>query len=380
MSVKVTKVLFVIGSLHLGGAERQMSLLAIELTKRGKNVQLFSLEKVGPLCEMLESSGVRVIDGGYRSTAPSWMKALMLTRAQLRLCFLALTWKPQVIHGFLPLTNLMTVLAGRFACVRRVITSRRALGTHQERRRGWASFDRLANRLSTVITANSQAVAADVVRRDQVDPAKIECIYNGIEFRLDVRHGTDRATLRDSIGLSDTDIAIVSVANLIPYKGHKELIEALAQLNPAWPGIKLVLIGEDRGIGVELDALAKRLGIDENIVWLGRREDVASLLGAMDIGVMASHEEGFSNALLEKLAAGLPVVATAVGGNPEALDGMPGCMLVSPRNAGDLMRGLQYVLQQHNNHETNESQYRRKRVLERFSVESMVASYERIYG
>ncbi|CAB3759893.1 D-inositol-3-phosphate glycosyltransferase [Paraburkholderia solisilvae] len=358
-----------------------MALLAVELVKRGKSVQLFSLEKAGPLCEMLESSGVRVVDGGYRSTAPPWMKVLMLVRAQFRLCVLALTWKPQVIHGFLPLTNLMAALAGRFARVRRVITSRRALGLHQERRPGWARFDRLANRLSTVITANSQAVAADVVKRDQVDPAKIECIYNGIEFLRDERADTDRAALRKSIGLSDTDIAIVSVANLIPYKGHKELIEAVARLSPDWPHIKLVLIGEDRGIGAELDALSKRLGIDEQIVRLGRREDVASLLGAMDIGVMASHEEGFSNALLEKLAAGLPVVATSVGGNPEALEGMPGCMLVSPRNANDLMRGLQHVLQQQPDHQgTNDSQYRRKRVLERFSVESMVASYERIYG
>src|SRR5262249_7989226 len=162
---------------------------------------------------------------------PSWVKVLLLARAQLRLCALALTWKPEVIHGFLPLTNLMTGLAGRFARVRRVITSRRALGMHQERQPGWATFDRLANRLSPVITANSQAVAADVVKRDQVDPTKIECIYNGIEFPRDAQQSADRAALRASIGLSDTDIAIVSVANLIPYKGHKELIEALAQLS-----------------------------------------------------------------------------------------------------------------------------------------------------
>ncbi len=73
---------------------------------------------------------------------------------------------------------------------------------------------------------------------------------------------------------------------------------------------------------------------------MGQRNDVPMLFSAMDLGVMSSHEEGFSNALLEKLAVGLPVVATDVGGNPEALQDMPDCVLVSSQDADDLARGL----------------------------------------
>jgi glycosyltransferase involved in cell wall biosynthesis len=98
----------------------------------------------------------------------------------------------------------------------------------------------------------------------------------------------------------------------------------------------------------------------------------------MDLGVLASHEEGFSNALLEKLAAGLPVVATNVGGNPEALDGMPDCILVRPQDASDLARGLREAIGQLDAADANR-QVRQTLVRERYSVSAMVDAYERIY-
>jgi glycosyltransferase involved in cell wall biosynthesis len=102
------------------------------------------------------------------------------------------------------------------------------------------------------------------------------------------------------------------------------------------------------------------------------------LLSAMDIGVLASHEEGFSNALLEKLAAGLPVVATDVGGNPEALEGMPDCVLVKPEDAEDLSRGLASLINQLAGAAAGR-EMRRRLVRERYSVDAMVDAYERLY-
>lgn len=87
----------------------------------------------------------------------------------------------------------------------------------------------------------------------------------------------------------------------------------------AGANLTFVFIGEDRGIQTDLEALAADLGL-KNIYYLGRRDDVPKLLVAADIGLVASHEEGFCNALLEQMAASLPVVATEVGGNAEALN------------------------------------------------------------
>jgi glycosyltransferase involved in cell wall biosynthesis len=98
----------------------------------------------------------------------------------------------------------------------------------------------------------------------------------------------------------------------------------------------------------------------------------------MDLGVMSSHEEGFSNALLEKLAAGLPVVATNVGGNPEALENMPNCVLVKPQDAEDLARGLALAIGQLGADEPDRA-IRRRLVRERYSVDAMVDAYERLY-
>ena len=111
---------------------------------------------------------------------------------------------------------------------------------------------------------------------------------------------------------------------------------------------------------------------------IGERDDVPVLLSAMDLGVMASHEEGFSNALLEKLAVGLPVVATDVGGNPEALQDMPDCILVKPENADDLARGLREAIGKvgANGHKR---EVRQRLIRDRYSVDAMVDAYERLY-
>jgi glycosyltransferase involved in cell wall biosynthesis len=140
----------------------------------------------------------------------------------------------------------------------------------------------------------------------------------------------------------------------------------------------LFLIGQDRGIEQVLIGEARRLGVADRVNLMGQRNDVPTLLSAMDIGVLASHEEGFSNALLEKLAAGLPVVATNVGGNPEALEGMPDCILVKPQDAEDLARGLAEAIGNLGVDDRNRK-IRQSRVRERYSVDAMVDAYERLY-
>jgi glycosyltransferase involved in cell wall biosynthesis len=123
---------------------------------------------------------------------------------------------------------------------------------------------------------------------------------------------------------------------------------------------------------------ASRLGAAHRINLMGQRSDVPILLSAMDLGVMSSHEEGFSNALLEKLAAGLPVVATDVGGNPEALEGMPDCILVRPQDPDDLARGLADAIGKLGAGDPGRK-FRQARVRERYSVDAMVDAYERLY-
>ncbi|MFH1345692.1 MAG: glycosyltransferase [Pseudomonadota bacterium] len=374
------RVLFVLGSLAVGGTETQLALLAEGLIRRGWAVEIFLLEKSGALIERLEQAGVQVSDGGYATgPGPKIRKLVSVIGCELRLFRRALRSRPDVMHGFLPLANFMSALAARITFVPLLVTSKRALGNHQDRLTAWRRLDRIANALSDVVTANSQAVARDTEARDGYDASRIVVIPNGLDFsRLDAAAG-HRDEARADLGLSRSDVAIVMVANLIPYKGHLDLIEAFARVAPGDISLKLFLIGQDRGVAEALISRAAELGVIDRINLLGSRDDVPRLLWAMDLGVLSSHEEGFSNALLEKLAAGLPVVATDAGGNREALTGMPDCVLVRPQDADDLARGLTEAIGRLGADDRNR-EIRQRSIRERYSVDAMVDAYERIYS
>ena len=134
----------------------------------------------------------------------------------------------------------------------------------------------------------------------------------------------------------------VVVANLIAYKGHRDLIEALAlaaaKLPPAW---QVLCVGADNDLRPELEALAAAKGLAGNLRFLGQRFDVGRLLEAADFGVLPSRaNEGFSNAILESMRAGLPMVVTDVGGNAEAVvDGRTG-FVVPPADPAGARRGI----------------------------------------
>ncbi|MET0940937.1 MAG: glycosyltransferase [Mesorhizobium sp.] len=393
-------VFFVIGTLDLGGTESQLVLLAKELKKRGWRVEVFALSQGGVLAEPLHRDGIPVFCGLHHrlntaSTSPSspgtvskpgsapktlrMLKALtVLAAATARLLGHITFTRPSVVHAFLPLTNFIGAVTGRIALAPLVITSRRGLGNHQERRPRLIWMDRIANRLSHVVVANSDAVATDTAVRDDYDIDRIRVIPNGLDLSRFDDLGHRRGETRRRLGLDPEEIGIVIVANLIPYKGHRDLIEAFALASEQRPNLKLFLAGEDRGIGPALAEEAQRLGVGSKVRALGGQNDIPGLLAGMDVGVIASHEEGFCNALMEKLAAGLPVVATNVGGNPEAVSGLPGCELVEPRAPVDLARGLLAVLDRLPE-PAADREFRQRTMRVRYSVGAMADAYERLY-
>lgn len=378
-------VLYVIGSLAAGGTEQQLSLLARHLHARGVKVRVFSLEDGGSLAEELKATGVEVVAGGYQSTAVVPVKILQLLRALIRLCGELFWRRPQVLHACLPLTGFMGAVAGRLCRVPRIVVARRALGRHQDRHPWWRPADRLAVRLAHAITANAHAVAEDAARRDGVPLGRIHILYNGIDAAPFAKVRERREAVRRRLRLAEGDLAIVNVANLIPYKGHADLLTAFARVRDTVRDVRLVLVGEDRGIGADLRRRVQRLGVSQHVDFLGARRDVAELLAAMDLAVCASHEEGLSNAVLEYLAAGLPVIATAVGGNPEILAGVPGCRLVPARDPQALADALIAAATLAGSADdaarlSLEAQARMSYVSERFSVAAMVSGHLEIYG
>src|SRR5262249_32078601 len=156
-------------------------------------------------------------------------------------------------------------------------------------------------------------------------PQRVHVIRNGIDIaRFDAAGGD----ARQSLGVTADTLLLLIVANLIPYKGHADLIAALAQANADLPPWCLLCAGRDDGVGRVPQRWANALNIGWRVRLLGSRSDVPGLMTAADIVVLASHEEGFPNAVIEAMAAGRPVIGTRVGGVAEAIvDGETGIVV-----------------------------------------------------
>jgi len=273
----------------------------------------------------------------------------------------------------------MGALAGRLNRVPLVITSRRALGTHQDRFAVLRPVDLAANFLSHRVTVNSRAVWNDTVSRDHIDEAKLVLIYNGIDPEpFKTAHAT-REAVRKALRLQPNEKVVIVIANFIPYKGHLDLIKAARQVIDRIPDTKFLLVGEDRGIQKDVERQAQDLGISERVVFMGQRFDIPELLGASDLSVLPSHEEGFSNVILESMAAGLPVVATRVGGNAEAvIDGVTG-WLVPPRNHEEMAIKIVDLLSNPIRAKSWGKEGRR-RIAGLFTIDRMVKKHLNLYG
>jgi glycosyltransferase involved in cell wall biosynthesis len=371
------KIMYVITDLDTGGAERQMAALIGCLKAYNHSCHVFSLLSYGSLRKYLEKLTVPVYSAGLNKKdllrAP-WR----LMWAQIKLIQIVQKYCPEVLHAFLPLTTFMGALAGRLTMVPLVIVSRRALGRHQERHLLLRPLDLLANRLSHKVTVNSRAVWEDTVNRDHIDPKKLVLIYNGVDVKTFDSAKPLRGEVRKKLGIKPQERVIIFVANLIAYKGHKDLLEAAREVLRHIPQSVFLLAGEDRGIGRDLKKMATDLGIASRVKFLGLRRDIPQLMAASDLSTLPSHEEGFSNVILESMAAGLPVVATRVGGNPEAIeDGVTG-WLVPPGNPAVMAEKIIDLL---GNPQRAKSwgKLGRKRVGQIFAIENMVEAHIRLY-
>jgi glycosyltransferase involved in cell wall biosynthesis len=282
-----------------------------------------------------------------------------------------------VVHFFLPRPYVFGSLAAELAGHRLRLMSRRSLTVYREKYPLLGRVERFLHKRTFGILGNSQAVM-DQLAAEVDDHGKLALIYNGIEMPSSVFTSSRRQT-RDLQQIPQHALVISVIANLIAYKGHRDLIAALGlikdQLPQPW---RLLAIGRDEGIGAELKAEAQSLGIGDKILWLGERGDVDELLSASDMFILPSHQEGFSNALLEAMAARLPVVATAIGGNSDAVvEGATGS-LVPVRDPRALAAAI-LRLAQDPELRASFGDAGRRRVEQRFSLEACVDRYERLY-
>jgi len=360
----------VVGQLGVGGTEQHLAQVLPRLSRAGFDVQVFALKAGGAIAGRLLAGGVPVL--AHLSRRDGWVGVL---QAAWRLRQEMRRRRPQIVHFFLPAAYLIGVVATLGIDVRRVM-SRRSLANYQARYPGVRLVERLFHRHMYAVLANSRAVAAELLR-EGVPRCKLGLIYNGVE---DPTQGWGRETARRALAIGDETLVFVTVANLIQYKGHADLLDALASaqqdLGSDW---LLLCAGRDDGIGAELKARAQHLGIAACVRWLGQVQEVGVCLAAADVGVLASHEEGFSNAVLEGMAAGLPMLVTNVGGNAEAVLDEDCGLVVPAHDVGALAMALRRLSSTRSLRQSM-GQRGRARAAAHFSIDICVANYERLYG
>jgi glycosyltransferase involved in cell wall biosynthesis len=242
-----------------------------------------------------------------------------------------------IVHTFLESADIWGGLVAKLSGCPILISSRRDMGYFRSKKHGLGY--RLVNPLVDQVQAVSEEVRSFLISHDRLDPQKVFTLYNGVELdRLAEANGVD--PLRMKLGL-DPDVpdpdspVITTTANIRPVKGLDVLIQAAAKVCREFPRARFLIAGEviDRPYFEKLQEMVRTLQLTENVIFLGRSDRVPSLLKLSTLFCMLSRSEGFSNAILEAMAIGLPCVVTKVGGNAEAVEEGKSGFLVASEDA-----------------------------------------------
>jgi len=350
-------LLYLMVSFDIGGAERVIARTVNRLDKNKYNIILAALKKgSGRLIRELQTPGVKIVDLGMQSKGD--------IRGPYRLYSLLKRQRVDLIYAYLFSPSLLGRLIGNVARVPIILSSLRAIADSESPFR--LKLEALTCRYSYKITA-----ASDAIRKSYeaigIPKEKLLTIHNGVELdNFNSSYPGDKPRNGYIVGC---------VANARIIKGHKYLIEAIALLDK--PYIHCRLIGDGREVK-NLRDLARTNRLEDRVEFLGYRSDIPEQLGMLDIYVQPSLREGLPNSVLEAMASGLPVIATAVGGTPEAvIDGQTG-FLVPPADPDAIAEKIRYILK-NPDHARQIGLNARKYVEEHFSVESMVRKTDELF-
>jgi glycosyltransferase involved in cell wall biosynthesis len=327
----VRRVFYLVDSFDVGGTETQAVELALRIVAAGYEVTLGSLRAEGPLLEKLRGAPVRVKEFHPRGGIDS-AQGIYQT---LRLSWFLRRGGFDVVHTHDLWSNLMGVPAARLAGVPAIVSSQRDLAHldwYRGSRRVW--LRRIQN-LSSVVLANAIPVRDALIAEGGFAAEKLRVIRNGVNIER-FRVPNERELLFPDAG--DGKL-IVMVGNMhSDVKGHPRLIASAPAVLREFPSTRFVFVGD----GEAKEGFSKQvreLGLTRNFLFLGSRRDIPQILSSCDIAVLPSRAEGLPNAVLEYMAAGLPVVVSRAGGGELVEDGVTG-LLVQTEDSDALSAAL----------------------------------------
>jgi glycosyltransferase involved in cell wall biosynthesis len=354
------KLLLYVRRLQEGGTERRVERLARGLNGSRFQTAVAYSRSWGPVGERLRLAGIPVVRFSDRNA----VEAESVIRGVA----------PGIFHSFTHKAG-VDIAAATAGGTPLVMASRTNMREWDERLkvRPW---ELMRNRMSHRITSVSDAVASLCAQVEGVTRQNIVVIHSGVELP-----GLDNggATIRQELGIAGHVPTIGYVANYRPEKAHELLLRSFRLVVDQRPDAHLICCGiMNPETGSGLAALVREMGLGLNVALLPSRSGVSPVYRGLDLYVHPSRYEGFSNSLLEAMSHALPVVATNVGGTPEAVvDGVTGLMV--PKDDRHALAGAMLEMLANSDRAKRFGQAGRQRVARCFTVERMVEAYARLY-
>ena len=373
MDSRTIKILYLIDYFHrTGGTEKHLSQLIDGLS--GTFVCAVVVFDMGSnaLLDGLRARGVPIVNLPVgreyvpQAAVQAWRLAKLIRRERY-----------DIVQTFHQKADTYGALIAWLAGARHLISSKRDTGEFRKPRHVFVN--RRLRWLFDAFIAVAEGVRAAVVARDHLPPARVTTIYNGVDTtRFVVPSAAQRAAARERFGFGGSDFVVGMVARFRPEKNHDIFFAGLQQVLPRIPSLRVLAVGDGPLHATFRQQLAAS-DLGSRTIFTGAVDDVLACLWALDVGCLTpGSNEGFSNAVIEQMAIGLPMIVTAVGGNAEAVrDGENG-YVIAPRDAAALGRA---VMALHGDPARAAAMGRasRLRTEQKFSLQRMCAAHADLY-
>ena len=359
------KVLLVITSLGVGGAEKVVTSLADQLVDLGHEVVIAYL--TGDALTVPKHDCIRLVNLKVNS-------ARGLGSGYLQLRKIIKEFKPDVVHSHLVHANILCRMLRPTIAIPRLISS--AHNTNEEGRFRMLAY-RLTDQLTDISTNVSDEAVEAFIEQNAVKSERILTVHNGISTTEFVFSESARNEIRTELEILEGDKLLLAVGRLNEQKDYPNLLSAIKILSKMHQNITLAIAGH----GPHLQALQKqtiKLGINNKVRFLGIRKDIPSLMSAADVFVLPSAWEGFGLVVAEAMACNRVVVATDCGGVKEVV-GDAG-FLVPPKDSVALANALERALNLNDDESIQLGKEARKRVLEHYSLTAATEKWINLYS
>ncbi|MGL4595584.1 MAG: glycosyltransferase family 4 protein [Thermoguttaceae bacterium] len=331
-------VLYLIDQLYSGrgGSEQHLMWLLKTLPKRGIHVDLVVMSNLRACSPEDLPIPIRILGREFGEGKMTYLKRFRELVRIIR------EYEIDVVHAFTPRDEFVGAFACYFAGRASLCSQRRDIGYDLNRMKKWMS--RITQCFKIPYIANSKAAQKSACQNEKIPSNRFSVIYNPV-FGDRKKEGEISPISRSQLGISETAPLLVQVATIRSIKGYEVLLRAASILVQKHSNLKILCVGEpDESYQTEMRNLAQELNVSDHVIWFGGIDNPFRILPQCDVAVLSSHSESFSNAVLEYGAAGLPIVATDVGGMREIITDSVTGLIVPPNEPAQLAEKIDILL------------------------------------